>query len=328
MSVREEKLELVPIGTLFKFVKPFDGSRDKLNSFLINCNNAINLASECQKNILFKYILSQLEGKAESACFIKDFESWDQLCEFLKTQFGEKKHYAHLLTDLQECRQGYNEPVNQYALRVETCLSKLLTEVTLSNRKKSELVGRTAAMEDLALHTFLIGLKPELSNLVRTKDPIKLNEAINLATSEEKILNLFQKRNQPHSTAHRPPSKPQPPFRPQFRQPFRPSANNNLYSSHQVSRPQNNYNGNTFCRYCKSPGHTIEACAKRQFNNNKFASSFQYRKRTEPDFNKPGPSRVNLVSEDSDHYDHNQEPEAPTFTLNDNQHFDHGHLNA
>lgn len=316
MSVREEKLELVPIGTLFKFIKPFDGSREKLNSFLINCNNAINLASESQKGILFKFILSQLEGKAETACFIKDFESWDQLCEFLKTQFGEKKHYAHLLTDLQECRQGYNEPVNQFALRVETCLSKLLTEVTLSNRKKSELIGRTAAMEDLALHTFLLGLKPELSNLVRTKDPTKLNEAINFATSEEKILNLFHKRNQPHSTTHRPPVKPQPPFR--------PPTHNNHSPRHQF-RPQNHYNGNTFCRYCKAPGHTIESCAKRQFNNNRFASSFYHKKRTEPDFYKPGPSRVNFVSEDSND---DQEPEAQIYTQDESQHFDHSHLNA
>lgn len=320
MSIKEERTELVSIGTLFKFVKPFDGSRDKLNSFLINCNNAINLASDSQKTILFKYILSQLEGKAESASFIKDFECWEQLSEFLKTQFGEKKHYAHLLTDLQECRQGYNEPVNQFALRVETCLSKLLTEITLSNRRKSELVGRTAAMEDLALHTFLLGLKPEISNLVRAKDPTKLNEAINFATSEEKILNLFHKRNQPHSTTHRPPVKSQPSFR--------PSAHNISYPRQQFTRPHNQYNSNTFCRYCKVPGHTIESCAKRQYNNNRFGSTFHHHKKhTEPDFSRPGPSRVNFISDDNDDND-NQEPEARTYTHDDNQHFDQGNLNA
>lgn len=308
MSVREsqikcEKLELVPIGTLFKFIKPFDGSREKLNSFLINCNNAINLASDAQKTILFKFILSQLEGKAETACFIKDFDSWEQLCEFLKTQFGEKKHYAHLLTDLQECRQSYNEPVNQFALKIETCLSKLLTEVTLSNRKKSELAGRTAAMEDLALHTFLLGLKPEISNLVRTKDPSNLNEAINFATSEEKILNLFHKRNQPHPTSHRVAPKPQ--------QVFKPSAYNNFQSKFQSVRQPDQYNrNNQFCRYCKAPGHTIDNCFKRQFNNNRFPSTSQHLRQTEPDFSKPRPSRVNFISNA------------------DNEHCDNNHLNA
>ncbi|XP_048484046.1 uncharacterized protein LOC125490066 [Plutella xylostella] len=96
-------------GTLFKFVKPYDGNRETLNSFLVNCDNAINLASDQQKPILFKFILSQLNGKAEVACSIKDFNSWDQLKEFLKTQFSERKHYSHLLTDLQESRQGPQE---------------------------------------------------------------------------------------------------------------------------------------------------------------------------------------------------------------------------
>lgn len=323
MSVREsqvkcEKSELVPIGTLFKFIKPFDGSREKLNSFLTNCNNAINLTSDAQKTILFKYILSQLEGKAETACFIKDFDTWEQLCEFLKTQFGEKKHYAHLLTDLQECRQSYNEPVNQFALKIETCLSKLLTEVTLSNRKKSELAGRTAAMEDLALHTFLLGLKPEISNLVRAKDPSNLNEAINFATSEEKILNLFHKRNQPHSTSHRLGSKPQ--------QAFRPSAYNNSNPKFQsVRQPDQHNRYNQFCRYCKAPGHTLENCFKRRFNNNRFPSTSQYQRQTEPDFSKPRPSRVNFVSNTEDDY---HEPQSQVRFDTDKEHCDHDHLNA
>ncbi|CAK1554979.1 unnamed protein product [Leptosia nina] len=213
LSIKHEKVD-VEIGTLFKFIKSFDGTREKLNSFLSNCDNATSLASETQKPILFKYILSQLNGKAETACSIKEFDSWDQLNHFLKTQFGETKHYTHLLADLQECRQLNIEPVNQFALRVETCLSKLLTEVTLSNKKKTELLGRTAAMEDLALHTFLLGLKPDISNLVRGKNPSTLNEAINLATSEEKILNLFAKRNSHTSVPQRQGSKPNYSFKP------------------------------------------------------------------------------------------------------------------
>lgn len=64
------------------------------------CKSAIDLATESQEPILLKYILSQLEGKAETACSIKEFEDWNQLSEFLKSQFGETKHYAHLLSDL------------------------------------------------------------------------------------------------------------------------------------------------------------------------------------------------------------------------------------
>lgn len=251
------KDEIVDLGVLLKFIKPFDGSRDKLNSFLSNCQNAHSLANPNQKIILFKYILSQLEGKAETACSIKDFDSWEQLCEFLKTQFGERKHYAHLLADLQECRQSINEPINQYALRVETHLSKLLTEITFSNTRKSELVGRVAAMEDLALHTFLLGLSPKISNIIRSKDPRNLNKAINLATSEEKMQKLMYRRNSNNERLSI----------------SRPPHHSNIHNLN----PHNQYPSDTIniCRYCKIPGHTIEVCRKRAYNNNKNRGSFQ-----------------------------------------------------
>ncbi|KAL0868268.1 hypothetical protein ABMA27_007799 [Loxostege sticticalis] len=104
---------IVDLPTLLKFIKPYDGCREQLNSFLVNCNNAYELASESQKDILFKYILCQLQGKAETACSIKEFANWHQLKEFLKTQFSERKHYAHLLTELQNCKQQATEPVSQ-----------------------------------------------------------------------------------------------------------------------------------------------------------------------------------------------------------------------
>ncbi|KAL4721260.1 hypothetical protein ACJJTC_000227 [Scirpophaga incertulas] len=66
-------------------------------------------------------------------------------------------NYAHLLMDLQESRQGPNENVSKFSLKIETCLSQLLTEISISTTKQKELVGRTAAMEELALHHYPYG---------------------------------------------------------------------------------------------------------------------------------------------------------------------------
>ncbi|CAH4038058.1 unnamed protein product [Pieris brassicae] len=124
---KEDNEDKMDLNILLKFIKPFDGSREKLIPFLNNCGNAYDLASDSKRSVLLKYILSQLEGKAKSACAIKEFESWEQLSEFLNTQLEEKKHYSALLSDLQNCNQN-NDSVNEFALRVESCLSKLLTE--------------------------------------------------------------------------------------------------------------------------------------------------------------------------------------------------------
>ncbi|CAH3818633.1 unnamed protein product [Pieris brassicae] len=197
---KEDNEDKMDLNILLKFIKPFDGSGEKLIPFLNNCGNAYDLASDSKRSVLLKYILSRLEGKAESACAIKEFESLEQLSEFLNTQFGEKKHYSALLSDLQNCNQN-NDSVNEFALRVESCLSKLLMEVNLSQKiKKSKLAGRIAAMQDLALHHFVIGLKPQLSTIVRCRDPETLNDAINFAIPEEKIMEASRKRyNNPQS---------------------------------------------------------------------------------------------------------------------------------
>lgn len=248
-TLEEDKIEL---NVLLKFIKPFDGSRDRLNPFLANCQNAYNLASKSQKPILFRFMLSQLEGRAESTCSIKEFDTFEQFAEFLKQQFGEKKHYAHLLSELQNSKQAPAEAVNVYALRVEKCLAKLLTEINISvpTKKKTEVAGRVAAMEDLALHTFITGLYPRLSQIVRCRDPDTLNEAINFAVAEEKLTaGFFAKR------------------------PFVPRRDSHPPYTNFSVNPQNNRRGATpsagpvICRYCKNPGHLIENCRKREYNN-------------------------------------------------------------
>lgn len=302
------------LSVLFKFVKPYDGNRETLNSFIVNCDNAFELASDYQKPILFKYILSQLNGKAEIACSIKEFISWDQLKDFLKTQFSERKHLSHLLTDLQESKQGPQDTVSQYALRVETYLSQLLTEISLSNTKVKELPGRTAAMEDLALHHFTMGLHPRISNIVRCRSPRTLNEAINYAISEERIQQTLYRRPQPES-------KPGNGNSNKFKS-NPPRINQTMHSFSQRSPNfASQWPSSTFCRYCKAQGHTIENCIKRRYNNNnRFPSTSQFQRRPEQDNSKFKPTRVNFI--DDNNHDHGPEPRPGTSNEDDRQNDD------
>lgn len=295
------------LNILFKFIKSYDGSRETLNSFLVNCDNAFDLATESQRPILFKFILSQLNGKAEVACSIKEFTSWEQLKEFLKTQFSERKHYSHLLTDLQESRQGPQDNVSQYALRMETYLSQLLTEISLSNTKVKELPGRTAAMEDLALHHFLMGLHPRISNIVRCKSPKTLNEAINFAISEERIQQTLYKRPQ---TDQRSVNNNNNKFK------AGPSKHNfNASSSSQKPfNPAPQGASNVFCRYCKTPGHDISVCRKREYNNNRFKVQ---QNQTTNQNNYRMPPRVNFLEQPDEETGHDEVDLSCDNTLNE-----------
>ncbi|CAG4983667.1 unnamed protein product [Parnassius apollo] len=286
-SIATTAMTEMDLNTLFKFIKPYDGSRETVNSFIINCNNAYELASESQRQILFKYIISQLQGKAEIACSIKEFKDWEQLKDFLKTQFSERKHYAHILTELQESKQNPHDSVNQFALRIETCLSQLLTEISLCNTKAKELPGRVAAMEDLALHHFLMGLHPRISNIVRCRSPKTLNEAINLAISEERIQQSLYKRPPPETRYEQ---KPKQNFIKSFNsKPTIPQKYSQYPNMNQQSSP------NAFCRYCKTAGHDIMACKKREYANNRFRVSSRCRPRLNP---KAGTNHSFLISKD------------------------------
>ncbi|KAF9416070.1 hypothetical protein HW555_006482 [Spodoptera exigua] len=101
-----------------------------------------------------------------------------------------KKHSSHLLHDLQSCKQTPSETVTQYGLRIEACLTRLQADIQFSCEDKVQLPGRIGAMEDLALNTFLLGLSPNLSTIVRCRNPLTLNDAITQAVEEEKLFKL------------------------------------------------------------------------------------------------------------------------------------------
>lgn len=262
-----ESNEPFPISVLCNFISPYKGERETLTAFLTNCQNALDLASPSQKSLLTKYILSRMEGKAQIACSNKVFDDFNQLKLFLKQNFGEKKHYNHLLLDLQSCRQQPNESVAQFTLRIEGCLTALQSEIYNSESLKKDLSGRIAMTEDLALFTFSLGLQPRLSNNVRCRNPKSLNDAINMALEEEKLQTLLYKTTN----------------KPKCKICGKPGHSDTECYTKQKSigpprgfpnpRPQtspNHSGSHAFCRYCKNKGHDITQCRKRKYNNEKY----------------------------------------------------------
>lgn len=262
----------IDFNMLSKFIKTYDGDRSRLAPFLTNCNNAMLLARPEQRDILFKFILSQLEGKAESVCSLKHFRDWPELKAFLKSTFGEVKHRDHLLLDLQTCKMRSNEDVGQFSIRLESCLTRLQTDITHSTIIKSELEGRIASTEDLALHTFLLGLPTTLSTIVRCRNPKTLNEAVDLAIQEEKLQNYVriskQGDHKPLVNCSKCGKIGHPTHKCFINQ--RPIYNINRKPLPPSSNRVNYNNSNTIiCNYCKYPGHDIFNCRKRQYNNTK-----------------------------------------------------------
>lgn len=251
-----------PISVLCSFINVYRGERDALPAFLTNCQNALGMATEIQKGLLLKYIISRLEGKAQIACSNRVFDDFNDLKSFLKQNFGETKHYNHLLLQLQSCKQQPSESVAQYSIRVEKCLTDLQSEIHNSDSFKKDLPGRIAMTEDLALYTFSLGLKPTLSTYVRSQCPKNLNRAVNIAIEEEKIQNLQSKTNMTSTFKSCKFCNKSGHTESECYHKNRPTRVTTFPSTSRGPAAQP-----IVCRYCKNIGHDISQCRKRQFNN-------------------------------------------------------------
>lgn len=275
-SKKGDMSEKLTLSFLTKFIKCYNGDRESLPAFITNCENAMSLASPEQQSILCKFVISQLDGKAQVICSLKKFSNWDELKSFLRTTFGEKKHATHLLSDLQHSKQQPNEDVTKYSLRVESILTKIQSDIHYSCKDEKELPGRIAGMEELALNSFLLGLSPSISTIVRCKNPTTLNDAVQYATDEEKLYNSSKNNNtRPqkqctvcHKFGHNSSEcfknrKPNSNIRQSFH--VHSNSNPNPNFNTNFNNQYSNFN-NKSCNYCKNLGHTINECRKRKFN--------------------------------------------------------------
>lgn len=91
ISMPETYLPILPITFILRFIKPYNGSLEDLQSFISDCNKAFSLASSSQKLVLLDYVQCQISGKAKAACANRHFKSWDQLRTFLNTVYDENR---------------------------------------------------------------------------------------------------------------------------------------------------------------------------------------------------------------------------------------------
>lgn len=265
--------EIIPISTLFKFIHPFDGNRDELTAFLTDCNHAFRLAAEPQKHLLLSFIQTQIRGKAKTACTNRTFQHWDDLKEFLKTMYQDRKHYAQIINELTGLQQNCKETIQSYSIRIESTLKRAINAVQQNCNIPNDLNGQIAMLNQIALNRIVYYSKPEISNQLRTRDLKNLNEAISYALNEEQVQNMytynpFKKSNPSLSKFCKNCKKPGHDTNSCFKKPQINNINIRSEKESQQHSPQKIFNPK-FCKYCKYKGHTIEECRKRQFNNSK-----------------------------------------------------------
>ncbi|XP_077298114.1 uncharacterized protein LOC143919597 [Arctopsyche grandis] len=254
----------ISLTILFKFITSYNGDRDTLEIFLTNCDRTLLMASPSQTETLFKYILASLTDKAAIVCANHDIKSWKELKEILRRNFGERKHYAQLLMELQQTKQGASEKVASFVNRIETCVKDCL--VCIKQTATTEMAkGKIESIEELSLQVFNFGIHSSLATILRARNPKTLNQAINIALEEERINKLqdfTRKRcgicNKDGHTANN-----------CYKKSGNVNRNNRDFTSKFKNLNINTYEATKkICKFCKKEGHLIDKCYKRANQGN------------------------------------------------------------
>lgn len=270
-------IQRLSLSDLFKFIHPFDGTRDELASFISKCNSALMCAIPDQYPILLQYILTQITGKAGVLIANHRFSTWDELRSFLQINYQDQKHHTQLICELTNLQQKPNESITNLVQRTETLLKRLTTSISQNTTNATLLPGRLDLMNEIAISRFTHFTHPKISDRLRGSKISNLNEAITIALAEESSLKLinhfpsFSKVQHKNFNSER-----------KFCQHCKTNTHNTdkCYAKRQITSKihqiqSTNFNSNSYlnsnikiCAYCKRTGHIISECRKRQYNEN------------------------------------------------------------
>ena len=269
------------IPVLFSYIKPFNGEKDELHKFTRNCDIAYNLATTAQKYVIFTYIQSQVSGKADRVTSHREFEDWPEYKKILIENFAEEKDGSQLILELQSCRQYKNESVIEFTQRVEKAYSHLYRSTLAETTDKSEIKGKIAMVQKMALQAFNLGVLPQYGFILRARNPATFEEASVLVQNEEKIISLirFSQNNNTekicntckksgHNSINCYKNKNKNHhYESKFR--YDNKIKNEPIFQTYTNHDRNHQNSSKICNYCKKPGHLIADCYSLQNNKKK-----------------------------------------------------------
>lgn len=232
ISVRDY-LELIPT---------FDGNPTKLSTFLEACEEVFPLmAPGNEPNRLYftmLHIKTKLVGKAAALIAARNIRTFPELKETLINLFGDQRNEESLLSDLNTLRQKPNETPHQFADHCINIRCLLLSKLSCSNVQQVVKDTKLTMYNNFTLRAFLTGVNPQLSHLLRCRNPKNIEEAIQMVTEEENLNYHRSKIGVPSSSQNNKPNYQLRINPPQTRQQFSPMQNQAQFKKYQPQQPQ------------------------------------------------------------------------------------------
>ncbi|KAL4127053.1 hypothetical protein QTP88_011251 [Uroleucon formosanum] len=201
------KQTILSLETAIKLVPQFNGENPQdVYPFFSACDFVIKTVDEECRPILLQAILTKLAGKAFAITQHREVKSWDSLRELLTVTFCAKRTPGYLQLELSTTRFKSGETIQEYSSRVEKLLHELCN-VSTSKRTKTEAKAVHDYIKETTLTTYIEGLPDSIRNIIKSRNPSNLEDAMKVSLEEEKIFlsnketrRLFQNKSNANST--------------------------------------------------------------------------------------------------------------------------------
>lgn len=178
-------------GDHLKMVPNFGGEVELLSEFISVSEALVNHFYDAvnpgnfQNVYLMNSLRSKIVGEAKVNLSTYTITTWNDLKRALLTTYGDKRDCYTLAFEMCNIKQYYTESPFEFHTRVQKFVN------LHSSYMDTHEMGNQNHVKDyvakLGLRTLLRGLNEPLGNLMRTKNPKDLNEALNMMTNDFQI---------------------------------------------------------------------------------------------------------------------------------------------
>jgi hypothetical protein len=104
----------VSVGEALNLVAQFKGEKRDVLEFIANVDTAFEVTDPRNKGTLYKFVLTRISGEPRIAIAHRNLETWEELKEFLKNTYTEKRTIDYHANQLFSIKQSKAESVSEW----------------------------------------------------------------------------------------------------------------------------------------------------------------------------------------------------------------------
>jgi len=180
--------EFISVGEALKLVAPFKGEKRDVLAFIANVDTAFEVIDPRNASTLFKFVLTRISGEPRTAIAHRNLENWEELREFLKNTYTEKRTLDYHANQLFSTKQSKSENVSEWIQRVQKLGSKF-REAALQDCEQEERAGILTLADKLRNICFVQGLYSDrIQTIVRSRNYSSFDDIAETALEEESAI--------------------------------------------------------------------------------------------------------------------------------------------